>query len=147
MAHRRLRDETASIDDLLIHLTSSGRAVAELLLNRSPERVPALLAALPGPMLAELHALDLARADLAGLHARLLLVHGRKDAIVPVTHALALAEAAPHAELFLIDSLRHVDPAFDPADLLSLWRVAYRLLAWRDGALPSPAASDQARPP
>ena len=44
-------------------------------------------------------ALDLSRADLSRLGARLILLHGRDDAIIPFTQSLALAAAAPAARL------------------------------------------------
>lgn len=137
LANRRIRDEQAPIEDLLTHLTADGRAIAELILNRMPARVAGLLAGLPRALGEELRALDLSRADLSSLKARLLVVHGRNDGIVPVSHAVALADAAANADLFLLENLMHVDMTFDAADFFTLWQAAHRLLALRDGTLPS----------
>ena len=93
-------------------------------------------------MRSDLAALDLSRADLSQLDARLLLVHGRDDPIIPSTESEALAAAAPdETTLYVVDSLAHVE--LDPAGLvdgLRLWRAVYRLLALRDAA-PEPNLS------
>jgi pimeloyl-ACP methyl ester carboxylesterase len=108
--------------------------VAALLDNRDPDRVPALIANLPEAVRSDLAALDLSRRDLAQLDARLLLVHGRDDPIIPSTESEALAAAAPDdTALYVVDSLAHVE--LGPAGLVDgwkLWRAVYRLLALRD---------------
>ena len=83
----------------------------------------------------EIAALDLKRRDLSTLRPALILVHGRDDAIVPESESMALAEAAPHARLYLIERLAHVDlgPVGMP-DAVTLWRAVFRLLEERDGA-------------
>lgn len=43
------------------------------------------------------------RAALAAFDGPILLIHGRRDAIIPVEHARRLREAAPEAELHLMD--------------------------------------------
>jgi pimeloyl-ACP methyl ester carboxylesterase len=106
-----------------------------LLDNRDPARVPALIATLPQRIQAEIAALDLAGRDLAPLHAQVLLIHGRDDAIVPYSESVALAHAlGAHAQLYLLDHLAHA--TLEPGDLADgwrLWRAARRLLALRDG--------------
>jgi pimeloyl-ACP methyl ester carboxylesterase len=118
-------------------LGPEGARVLALFVNRDPDRVPALVAALPTGLRAEIEALDLARRDLEGLSARLILVHGRDDALVPHTESVALADrlGPERARLHLLRDLQHVDlaaPGF--ADALSLLRVAYQVLAERDAA-------------
>jgi hypothetical protein len=115
-------------------LGPEGRAVLALFTNRDPDRVPALIAALPETLRAEIAALDLARADLSGLEAELLLVHGRGDPLVPHTESRRLAaRLSGQARLFLLDGLDHVDlGASGPGDGITLLQVAYRLLAARD---------------
>ena len=137
MAARKLRDPDADIDDLAARLGPEGRAVHDLLRNRVPERVATLLDALPLAIRDEIHALNLARQALDGLTARVILVHGRDDSVVPFgeSRALAAAFSPGQAELFLVDSLAHVD--LGPAgldDTLTLWRAVYRLLEARDRA-------------
>jgi hypothetical protein len=137
---RKLDDLDAGIADLRARLGPEGRAVMALLDNRDPERVPALIAALPAPIQADLRALDLERRDFSRLPFDLILVHGRDDPIIPSTESQALAAAAPadKASLYLVERLTHVDlgPA-GMADGFELWRAIYRVLAERD-ALPAP---------
>jgi pimeloyl-ACP methyl ester carboxylesterase len=135
MAERKLQDLDADVADLEAGLGSQGRAVTALLDNRDPDRVPALIASLPEAVRGDLAALDLSRADLSQLDARLLLVHGHDDPIIPSSESEALAAAAPDTTLYLVDSLAHVE--LDPAGLVDgfrLWRAIYRLLAMRDAA-------------
>jgi hypothetical protein len=137
---RKLDDLDAGIADLRARLGPEGRAVMVLLDNRDPERVPALIAALPAPIRADLRTLDLERRDLSGLPFDLILVHGRDDPIIPSTESEALAAAAPadKVSLYLVDHLTHVE--LNPAGLLDgfeLWRAIYRVLAERD-SLPAP---------
>ena len=141
MAERKLRDLEAGISDLAAGLSPEGRSVYALLENRDPEKVAQLIGTLPARVRAEIRALDLKNLDLGRVSARILLVHGRDDRIIPYSESLALAAAAgePQAELFLVDNLAHVD--LGPGSLddqLTLWRAVYRLLEERDGA-PAPA--------
>ena len=99
-----------------------------------------MIGTLPPRVREEIRALDLKNLDLGQVSARILLVHGRDDRIIPYSESLALAAAAgeAQAELFLVDNLAHVD--IGPGgldDQLTLWRVVYRLLEERDGA-PAP---------
>lgn len=137
MAERRAVDATAPLDDLAARLGPQGRPVYELVTNADPERVPALLAALPPLVGDEIMALDLARRDLRALKARLLLVHGRDDGIVPAEQSLSLAAAVPQgqAEVILVDGLDHVSPQpTNWSGAVALWRALYRLLEERDAA-------------
>jgi fermentation-respiration switch protein FrsA (DUF1100 family) len=111
----------------------AARAVLALLRNHEPERVDALLGALPPETRALLDALSPAR-HLSGLRTRLLLVHGRDDPAVPFTESLRLAAAAPgHSRLVLVGLVGHVEgqaPAWRRlGDLVRLWSVCYELLA------------------
>ena len=115
-------------------LSPDAAAVLELISNRDPERVPALIEALPASIRAEIEALSLADRDLGRLKARLILVHGRDDSIIPATESEALAAAvgAGRARLFIVDGLAHVDldlSAF--SDAWTLWRAARALLSVR----------------
>jgi pimeloyl-ACP methyl ester carboxylesterase len=135
IARRKLADLDADIRPLEAALGPEGRAVMALLDNRDPTRVPALIASLPPRITAEIVALDLAGKDLTPLHAEVLLIHGRDDAIVPYSESVTLARAlGPRAHLYLLDSLAHA--SMTPArarDAWLLWQAALRLLAIRDG--------------
>ncbi len=140
MAERKLRDLEAEVSDLAAGLSPEGRSVYTLLENRDPEKVTQLIGTLPARVREEIRALDLKNLDLGRVSARILLVHGRDDRIIPYSESLALAAAAgePQAELFLVDNLAHVD--LGPGSLddqFTLWRAVYRLLEERDGA-PAP---------
>lgn len=137
MARRKLRDLEADIGDLTGRLGREGRTVEALLANDDPERVSALLAALPAAIRTHLHGLDLKGRDLSGLEAQLILIHGRDDVVIPYTESVALAAAVPpgQADLYLVDNLAHVDirrAGF--GDELTLWEAVYRLLELRGAA-------------
>ncbi|MDP2431674.1 MAG: alpha/beta hydrolase [Pseudomonadota bacterium] len=148
MVELRGRDPDADLAPLAAGLSAQGKAVYALAVNPDPARFPELLAALPEAMRADMERLNLARHDLKPLRARLLLVHGRNDNLIPWPESLALAAAAPEgqAEAFLIHRvLGHVDLSFsslfswrfwseDLPDLWRLWRVIDLLLAEREAA-------------
>ncbi len=136
MAERKLADLDARVDDLAARLGPQGRSIHDLLANDDPDAVPVLIAALPQAVRADMAALDLSRAGLSRLGARLILLHGRDDAIIPFTQSLALAAAVPEERVTLcvVDNLAHVDlgPG-DLTDALRLLTATYRMLALRDG--------------
>lgn len=135
IARRRLADRDADISDLVAALGPDGRAVHALLVNRDPARVGALISATPPPVRREIAALDPSRRDLSRLTARLILIHGRDDAIIPYTESEKLAAAAPpgSAALYLPDRLMHVELGpMGIDDMLVLWRAVTRLLDERD---------------
>jgi len=135
IARQKLADLDADVSGLEASLGPEGRAVMALLDNRDPARVPALIATLPARIRAQIEALDLAGKDLSALDAKVLLIHGRDDAIVPYSESVALAKAlGPRAHLFLLDRLPHATlRAEDIPDACRLWRAAALLFAWRDG--------------
>jgi pimeloyl-ACP methyl ester carboxylesterase len=134
MARRKLADLNANVDDLRVGLGPEGRAVVDLLSNAEPNRVPALIAALPTAVRDDLEGLSLAHRDLGALQGRLVLIHGRDDAIIPYSESVALARAMPpeRSHLALLDSLAHAD--LGPGgmmDAVRLWRAAYVLMRQR----------------
>jgi len=140
MAERKLHDLRADISDLATGLSPEGRSVYALLQNQDPAEVERLISVLPSRVRAEIRALDLKNLDFSDVSAKILLIHGRDDKVIPYSESLALAAAAGEgkAELFLVDNLAHVD--LGPGSLddqFTLWRAAYRLLEERDGA-PAP---------
>ena len=112
IAERKRQDMAADVADLIAGLSREAKAVYEVAVNTDPARFPTLLAGLPPAMLADLDALSLHNKDLGRLKARLLLVHGRNDNLIPYPESLALAQAAPEgkARVWLINRvLGHVD--------------------------------------
>lgn len=148
MVALRTRDPRADLAPLAAQLGAGGRAVYELAANTEHARFPELLARLPQTMRADIDRLDLSRHDLKRLRARLILIHGVNDNLIPYPESLALAAAAPRgqAAVFLIHRvLGHVDMSV--ADLLSrrfwsedlpdwwrLWQALNLLLAERQEA-------------
>lgn len=133
MARRRMRNLEAPIADLAEGLTAEGQALYAFITNGDPQRVPALLAALPPGMRRDVAALDLAGKDLSRLRAHLILVHGYDDDIIPYTESLSLAAALPQgqASLYLVDGLQHVDLQPGALSRYRLWRAIAELLAQR----------------
>ena len=134
MGQDKLDDPDADVDYLAGYLTSEGQAVLALLENRDPQRTPALIAGLPDAIRAELEALSLHNKDLSRLHARLLLLHGPDDAIIPFTESIALAAAVAEgrSRLFVIDGLAHVDVRPFGIDRGAMRQAIDALLAERD---------------
>lgn len=135
MALLRLDAADAPVDHLASGLGAEGQAVYRLLTNTDPARVPALLAALPPPMTAEIDRLDLKRRALGALAVDFVLVHDRDDRIIPETHSRALARALPRrrARVYLIGSLNHAETG--PSGLrdgLRLLDAVYTVLGMRD---------------
>lgn len=135
MVAQRRRDPDADLSPLAATLSDGVRSVYELAVNDDPARFAELYARLPERMRADIDRLDLARRDLAPLKARLILMHGRNDNLIPWTESLALAAAVPagQASVFLIRRLLgHVD--LSAPDLLT-WRFWHEDLPdlWRMG--------------
>jgi len=134
MAERKKSDLTAPLDDLVQGLTPEGKRLYAFIVNRDVERAPQLIEGLPSGVRADIAALTLAGKALGRLQARLFLVHGTDDNIIPFSESLALASAAPQgkAHLFLVDGLAHVDLEPGLWSRLRLWRAIYLLLTERD---------------
>lgn len=145
MVARKLKDIEAEVSDLAAALGAEGRSVYELVTNADPLRAQALLGALPAPLYADLQALSLHDKDLGRLKARLILVHGRNDDLIPYPESIALADAvsASQARLYLINQiLGHVDLSLghilswqflsrELPDIWRMWRALDALLAER----------------
>ncbi len=135
MAERKKTDLEAPVADLAAGLTAEGRHLYAFITNRDPRRAPELLRELPADVLADIKALDLANKDLSRLKARLILVHGYDDNIIPYTESLSLHAAVPEdqAVLFLADGLAHVDLQPGVIGRWRLWWAVDALLAERGG--------------
>lgn len=133
IARRKLNNANARVDDLRPRLTVAGKSVLDLLENRNPARTPSLVANLPKSIRVELDALNLANKDLSRLHARLILLHGTDDSIIPYAESVALATTAPmnQSELFLINGLAHVDVQPLGLDRRAMWHAIHAILAQR----------------
>ena len=133
MAERKLNNPRASVEDLRGNFTDEGQSVLNLLENRDRDATPELIAGLPADILADMQALNLANKDLSRLKARLILLHGTDDDIIPYTESIALAAAAPsgQADLFLIDGLAHVDTRPVGLDRQAAWQAIHAVLAQR----------------
>jgi dienelactone hydrolase len=146
MVAERTRTPDIDLSPLAGKLSEGARAVYDLAVNDDPARFAELFAQLPSRMRADIDQLDLARHDLRPLKARLILVHGRNDNLIPWPESQALAAAVPEgqARVFLIQRvLGHVDLSApnlltwrfwqeDLPDLWRLWRVVDLLLAERE---------------
>jgi pimeloyl-ACP methyl ester carboxylesterase len=109
--------------------------VYALISNTDPELAPQLLAGLPESVRTDMTALDLSQNDLSALRARLLLVHGRHDPMIPRQESISLAGAVPPGQvhLFVTDALAHVEVQPGLGDYWKLWRAVYALLSERNG--------------
>jgi len=52
--------------------------------------------------------------DLSHLKGRLILIHGSEDTMIPHSESVALANAVPDTELYVIDGFSHIDPTHTP---------------------------------
>jgi hypothetical protein len=132
MAARKLDDLAAEVEELAAGLGPEGRRLYAFIANRDPALVPQFIAGLPTAIRTEIDALDLASRDFSHLTARLILLHGYDDDIIPYIESVDLARAAPETELFLVRGLAHVDLAPGIRDLWKLWRAVSLLLSERE---------------
>jgi pimeloyl-ACP methyl ester carboxylesterase len=135
IAERKFENPDADISDLTPTLGPEGRSVFALLDNRDPNKVAALIDQLPQAIQADLHGLDLAKRDLSGMEAQVLLIHGEDDTIIPVTQSKRLAVLLPpgKAELFLPEHFMHIEfqEGLSYSDMLTLWSLGKRLMEFR----------------
>jgi pimeloyl-ACP methyl ester carboxylesterase len=110
IAERRMWNPDAPVDDLVAGLGPEGRSLFDLLTNTEAERVGELIGRLPAAVRRHMESLSLRSYDLSHLAGRLILIHGRKDTLIPYTESLSLEAAVPGTELFLIDGFSHIDP-------------------------------------
>jgi hypothetical protein len=108
--------------------------VYRYVVNRYPEKAGKLRQRLPTSLRAEIARLDLAQRDLSTLQAKLLLVHGMSDNIIPYTQSIALHQAvgAERSALYLLRGWSHVEAAEGVPDAWCMFRALYQLLLLRD---------------
>ena len=122
------------VGDLARRLKGEGRAVLDLVENTDPLRVAALIRRLPPRLLAALNALNPANRNLRQeVKARLILVHGEDDKIIPAAETRRLARAAASADLYIVEHLFHADLASPSLlDRITLLGATMRVLEERD---------------
>lgn len=140
IAERKFKNADADISDLIAGLGPEGKTIFALLDNRDPDNVESLIGALPEGIRADLDGLNLAKHDLSGFKAQVLLIHGQDDTIIPVTQSRRLASLLPEgrAELFLPAHFMHVEfqQGLNFDDTLILWSLGKRLVDLRDSWKP-----------
>lgn len=147
IAERKLQNEEAPVQDWLEKLSDGARATLALIVNTDPQQVAPLIARLPDGVRAELAAINPAQHDISGLKARLLLIHGAQDPVIPVSQSKRLAQAVPEGQATLV-----VPPQFDHVNLEAglvdawyLWCAAWKLLALADQQRGAPSADVPSR--
>lgn len=134
IADAKLARADADVGPLASQLKGSGRAVYALMTNRDPDKVEALIAALPPELKAQLDALDLSKQDLSGFKGDALLVHGKDDPLISSVQSEKLAAAlGDRAHLYILDEVTHVEvnrsgSIWDQVNMLFAGR---RLLSYR----------------
>jgi hypothetical protein len=106
-------------------LGPEGQAAYDLLVNRQPERVADLVAALGPRVRQQIQFLSPSRV-IQDLRARLFVVHSDPDDFMPKTESLRLAaalEARGNVHLALLRVFNHVRPDFPALTLGSFIRV------------------------
>ncbi|MEJ2115961.1 MAG: alpha/beta hydrolase, partial [Gammaproteobacteria bacterium] len=70
-----------------------------------------LVSSIPNTIRTDLNALNLSDKNLSQLNAKLILLHGIYDDIIPYTESISLARAVAEdqSEVFIIDGLAHVN--------------------------------------
>ena len=134
IALRKMNNPDAIIDDLTNDLSPEASSILMLFQNQDPELTPNFMLSLPIAIRNDLKSLDLASQDLNQLKARLILLHGKDDNIIPYTESIALANAVAEdqAELFLIDGLAHVNIHPQKLNIWTALRAIDALLETRE---------------
>ncbi|MFT3809340.1 MAG: hypothetical protein QM698_05430 [Micropepsaceae bacterium] len=135
IASAKLKDGAADVSADAAALGPDGQAIYALISNRDPDRVDALIAALPAGLRAQLDVLDVSKQDISGFKGEALLVHGKDDPLIPSTESEKLAVALDgKAHLYLLEQVTHVEvnragSIWDQLDMLFAGR---RLLSYRE---------------
>lgn len=120
----KLKDFSADISPLAEALGPEGMSVHRLLTNTDPRLTTQLIAALPAATVATIDALTLSDKDLTRLTARVLLVHGKNDTLIPYPESVALGSAvAPsRARVYVFNQVMgHVDLTLSHIFSLRFW--------------------------
>jgi dienelactone hydrolase len=125
IAEAKARNPGVEVSPLAATLGPEGRAAYELLVNRAPERVADLVAALGPAVRQQIRFLSPSRV-IRDLRARLFVVHSDPDDFMPKTESLRLAtalESRGNVHLALLKVFNHVRPDFPSLTPGSLIRV------------------------
>jgi len=135
IAQRKINNPNTSIDDLIINLTTEANSILVLLQNQNHNHASNLITDMPKAIRADLDALNLSNKDLTKLRAKLILLHGTDDDIIPYTESIALAKAVAigQSEVFLIDGLAHVNVRPETLNRWKMLRAIDALLKIKNG--------------
>lgn len=117
----------------LSRLAPDARALYQLISNENPNRVAGLLDKLSAGIRKEMDGINPARRDLSQIRARVILLHGRGDTMIPYTESIAIARALPadQVKLFLIEGYAHTDVKPKRKDLPQILAAMELLLQQR----------------
>jgi pimeloyl-ACP methyl ester carboxylesterase len=134
IGERRLASVDTVLEPLISQLRDEGLSVYRCIDNRDPLLSMTLLQQLPGALRSELSRLDLANKELSTLQARVLLLHGRDDNVIPYTQSIALGGALPkgRARVILLEGWTHVESRQVVLQGWQMFRAIYALLCLRD---------------
>lgn len=135
-ALRAFAHDINGIDDddfVLSNLAADAQALYALLTNEDPHRVSMLIENLSPRVRDELAGINPAVRDLAKIRAKVILLHGRGDTMIPYTESIALARAlrVDQVELFIIEGYAHTDVRPKRKDIPQLLKAMETLLAQR----------------
>ena len=142
IANSKLEDDTCDVSASADSLGEEGALLYELMMNGDPDAAAGIIDRLSPGILGYFDELSMP-GNMENVTARLIIVHGRDDNLMPYTESILLAENAPPkaiAELRILESIQHVDlefgweggPAGWAATLAEIGRVdslMYALLA------------------
>ncbi len=122
IAQRKMDDPNASIEDLTNNLSVEANSILALLKNQNYSETLTLITGIPNAIRADLNALNLSNKNLSQLNAKLILLHGVDDDIIPYTESILLSRAVAEgqSELFIVDGLAHVNVH---PNLLNQWKL------------------------
>lgn len=122
IAQRKMDNPNASIEDLTNNLSVEANSILALLKNQNHNETITLITDIPNAIRTDLNALNLSNKNLSQLNAKLILLHGIDDDIIPYTESILLSRAVAEgqSELFIVDGLAHVN--IHP-NLLNQWKL------------------------
>lgn len=131
IAQRKMDNPNASIEDLTNNLSVEANSILALLKNQNYSETLTLITGIPNAIRADLNALNLSNKNLSQLNAKLILLHGIDDDIIPYTESILLSRAVAEgqSELFIVDGLAHVNVH---PNLLNQWKLLRAINALLD---------------
>ena len=142
IANSKLEDDTCDVSASADSLGVEGALLYELMMNGDPDAAAGIIDRLSPRILSYFDELSMP-GNIENVTARLIIVHGRDDNLMPYTESILLAENAPPkaiAQLRILGSLQHVDLEFSweggpagwaatLAEIGRVYSVMYTLLA------------------